>query len=298
MIGLASIAVLDGKGRGKPVSANVGGLPNLFGVCVYSFMCHHSLPSLVTPIDKKRKIFWLIFADFLLILVFYLLLSFTGSLAFGNLADIYTLNFQRDKLVFIPWSLRFNINLTPLHCRCTSGTGDDIVPQVTFLQYFLPLFPVLTLSASFPIISITLTNNLKSLFIPVLDTSFNSNSQDPTTIEISLPKNVFINRILFPLASIIPPVMLALITEDLQTLVGFTGSYAGTAIQYIIPALLVFYARNRSPFDENSLAGEGLRIRNSFRSPFRNRFWVMFVLIWAFLSIVFVTLDHIFSKSI
>ena len=30
----------------KPPMARIGGLPNLFGVCVYSFMCHHSLPSL------------------------------------------------------------------------------------------------------------------------------------------------------------------------------------------------------------------------------------------------------------
>ena len=28
--------------------SRISGLPNLFGVCVYSFMCHHSLPSLVS----------------------------------------------------------------------------------------------------------------------------------------------------------------------------------------------------------------------------------------------------------
>lgn len=61
------------------------------------FRCHHSLPSLITPISKKKKIYWLVFADYLLILVFYLLLSFTGVFAFNDIKDIYTLNFQRDK---------------------------------------------------------------------------------------------------------------------------------------------------------------------------------------------------------
>ena len=32
--------------RGYPPVAELAGVPNLFGVCIYSFMCHHSLPSL------------------------------------------------------------------------------------------------------------------------------------------------------------------------------------------------------------------------------------------------------------
>jgi amino acid permease len=55
--------------------ANFSGVPNLFGVCVYSFMCHHSLPSLVTPITKKRNINWLIASDFMLVLLFYVLVK-------------------------------------------------------------------------------------------------------------------------------------------------------------------------------------------------------------------------------
>lgn len=97
MIALALVALFGGKGRGHPPMANLSGLPNLFGVCVYSFMCHHSLPSLITPINRKQKIYWLLFSDYALILAFYSLLSFTGAFTFNNLQDIYTLNFQRDK---------------------------------------------------------------------------------------------------------------------------------------------------------------------------------------------------------
>ena len=97
MIILAGIALGEGKGQGKPKIMKIGGLPNLFGVAVYSFMCHHSLPSLVTPMSRKKNIYWLLFADYGLILSFYLLLSFTGSYTFQKLKDIYTLNFQQQK---------------------------------------------------------------------------------------------------------------------------------------------------------------------------------------------------------
>jgi amino acid permease len=96
---VASIALIAGKGDGKPTAVSVKGIPNLFGVCVYSFMCHHSLPSLVTPIKNKRRLFSLILTDYILILLFYSLLSFTGIFAFRNLQDIYTLNFQVQRFV-------------------------------------------------------------------------------------------------------------------------------------------------------------------------------------------------------
>ena len=45
MITLAGLRLSKGKIFHPPVS-DFSGVPNLFGVCVYSFMCHHSLPSL------------------------------------------------------------------------------------------------------------------------------------------------------------------------------------------------------------------------------------------------------------
>ena len=81
MITLCLVAIIGGKSIGKPSVAKPLELPTLFGVCVYSFMCHHSLPSLVTPITKKNNIYRLLAGDFLLIFVFYNLLSLTGECA-------------------------------------------------------------------------------------------------------------------------------------------------------------------------------------------------------------------------
>ena len=77
MITLALIRLSKGFVYKPPVS-EFSGVPNLFGVCVYSFMCHHSLPSLVTPISRKKHVNSLIGMDYLIILSFYFLLAFTG----------------------------------------------------------------------------------------------------------------------------------------------------------------------------------------------------------------------------
>ena len=168
MVTLACIRLSNGNIY-HPKSVAVDGIPNMFGVCVYSFMCHHSLPSLgnlsclidkvynltltgkvhqsiimiifwflVTPIRRKSRLFGLVALDYSCILVFYFLLAFTAIFAFDELNDLYTLNFQP----------------TP---------GEPWYKLV--VHYFLSLFPVFTLSTSFPIIAITLRNNLKALFL-------------------------------------------------------------------------------------------------------------------------------------
>ena len=49
--------------------------------------------------------------------------------------------------------------------------------------------------------------------------------------------------VLFPLLALIPPTAVAMVTNSLEFLVGITGSYAGAGIQYVVPAALVYYAR-------------------------------------------------------
>ena len=97
MIILASISLIEGKGEGNPPKSNIVKMPDLFGVCVYSFMCHHSLPRLITPLKNKKNIYRLISIDYALVLLFYLLLSLTGIFTFKIVEDVYTLNFQKPR---------------------------------------------------------------------------------------------------------------------------------------------------------------------------------------------------------
>ncbi|XP_064594755.1 transmembrane protein 104-like isoform X2 [Liolophura sinensis] len=250
MIVLAVIRLANGQGEGHPKVVDISGVPNLFGVCVYSFMCHHSLPSLVAPIKKKAKIYKLLFGDYSLISVFYLLLSFTAIYSFNSLKDLYTLNFLPD--------------------RC--DTEDTSITNIKFIQYFIVLFPVFALSTNFPIIGITLRNNLKTLFY-----------------KRHRPYPWIVDRIVFPLVTILPPFAVAFGTNQVDLLVGITGSYAGAGIQYIIPAMLVLFSRR------NIVETVGRETRNVHRSPFRHIVWIIFVMIWAVLCIVFVTVNHIIN---
>ena len=114
---------------------------------MYSFMCHHSLPSIgknllqlflenvgiyniflssVTPISRKKHITGLLSLDYTVILSFYLLVAFTGIFAFDEIQDLYTLNFTPNPGE--PWYMKL-------------------------IHYFLSLFPVFTLSTNFPIIA-------------------------------------------------------------------------------------------------------------------------------------------------
>lgn len=84
-----------------------------------------------------------------------------------------------------------------------------------------------------------------------------------------------------------------MVTDDLQVLVGIVGSYAGACIQYVIPALLVCYARKQESFLFEDLPPHERRVKDSLTSPFKHKVWIYFVLLWAVVCMIFVTIDHI-----
>ncbi|CAK6438496.1 unnamed protein product [Pipistrellus nathusii] len=247
MIVLALVRIGRGHGEGHPPLADLSGVRNLFGVCVYSFMCQHSLPSLLTPVSSKRHLTGLVLLDYVLILAFYSLLSFTAIFCFrgDSLLDMYTLNFA----------------------RC------DVV-SVAAVRFFLGLFPVFTISTNFPIIAVTLRNNWKTLF-------HREGGTYPWVVD----------RVAFPTLTLVPPVLVAFCTHDLESLVGITGAYAGTGIQYVVPACLVYLCR------KDARLALGPRAANRHRSPFHHSFWVGFVLLWAFSCFLFVTANIVLSET-
>lgn len=246
MILLACIVIFEGNGKGHPeMIGKFKYIPSFFGVCVYSFMCHHSLPSLITPVQPKSHLTTLVLSDYLIILSFYIALCLTAIFCFSeeSLLSVYTLNFFTSK--------------------------NPVLNHVV-IRYFLALFPVFTLSTSFPIIGITLRNNLRTLLS-------RENRPCPSALD----------RFGFPCLTLIPPVSVAYITQDVTELVGYTGSYAGVCIQYVVPAFLVYYCRKET---KNYF---GTRCVNMHASPFKGVFWVILVQLWAFTCLVFVSSDHI-----
>ena len=79
-----SIMRISGGHSVTPAAANMAGVPNLFGAAVYSFMCQHSLPALLTPVRKKSDLTKMLMGDFIVVLFFYLLLCITTAFCFDT----------------------------------------------------------------------------------------------------------------------------------------------------------------------------------------------------------------------
>eukprot|EP00027_Filamoeba_sp_ATCC50430_P018942 CAMPEP_0168564300 /NCGR_PEP_ID=MMETSP0413-20121227/13167_1 /TAXON_ID=136452 /ORGANISM="Filamoeba nolandi, Strain NC-AS-23-1" /LENGTH=470 /DNA_ID=CAMNT_0008595953 /DNA_START=23 /DNA_END=1432 /DNA_ORIENTATION=- len=243
MITLATIYIAEGHGTSDVPWFRPLGLPSLFGVSVYAFMCHHSLPGLITPIRDKRNINKLMLGDFTTILATYSLLCTTALFAFGSE--------KNDS------------------CDPHPGDACKIQPLYTFnfnsydfrpLAVFLTLFPVFTLSSNFPLIAITLRNNLVML-IPYGES------------------NPRLRQIGFSLIATGPPMLLAFFTRDVDLLVSVTGSYAGLGIMFIIPAVLVLNSRKAL-----SNVDPALYTEHPFKSPFGSKIYVYVIIVATVLS--------------
>ena len=113
-------------------------------------------------------------------------------------------------------------------------------------------------------------------------------------------------KFIFPCLALLPPVAVAFATNNLEFLVGITGSYAGKSkkyfykhsakmryfalgagIQYIVPAFLVYLSRKKTK------QAIGVGVVNQHQSIFKSTFWIFFVNLWAIGSVVLVTWNHI-----
>ncbi|QDZ17534.1 putative transmembrane amino acid transporter [Chloropicon primus] len=234
-----------------------GGLMQLFGVTIYSFMCHHSLPSLLNPVMsaipkerlEMRRIAKPVAWALVCCLFVYLMLNTIVALRYkpGEIEDVITLNFQ---------------NFKPHR-----------------VSVFLELFPVCTLGASFPIIACTLRNNLQTLILM-------SNTERPRPRWLRI-----VEKVVLPVVVLLLPLMVAFATENVEMLVGLTGSYGGCAIEFIIPTLLVVAARKRVAANTQSTGG--LLLSKLDLGILSSNFFVNAVLMWSVACIVLVTVNHL-----
>ncbi len=101
--------------------------------------------------------------------------------------------------------------------------------NITAIADLLTLYPVFTLTTNYPLIAITLRNNL---FLLVPDTWGSAR----------------VRHVVLSLLSSGIPIIIAYGTSNVSLLVSYTGSYAGLGIQLVIPALLVYYSRKVLPY--------------------------------------------------
>ena len=230
--------------------ANFGELNSLFGVCIYAFLFQHSLPGSITPLTTKRQIFPILISNTVLVLFLYLLLAYTGFFLYPqkDQKEIYTLNF---------FTVPFSKSLS---------AGEQIL---SLLGYFLALFPVISLGSNFPTNSIVLSENIKFLATIL----FHRRDQDHTF-------HWAINRFVFPLIAVMPPLVIAFLTTNILLLVSITSAYFGIFVQYVIPVVLACAGRYR-------LKNYNL---NKHMSLFSNPLCYLILFCWILLCIIMISL--------
>jgi len=245
-------------------AANFASLPKLFGAATYSFMCHHSLPSIVFPIaaDSRRNIMKIIAADYVAILSCYLLLCITAFFAFGTWLDRTCLS-------------RPNGSTCSIHTVYIINFSDSI--NAAFGD-FLTLLPVFICVTNYPLIAITTRNNLIFWFEKFRAKILSAPEPSASSTEIKLWHSLLVA---------VPPIIIALIVQDVSIIVEFTGSYAGLALEFVFPCWLVVMARRR-------IVGTAVEnVHNDFSSPFRRHATVQLVMLWTLASLVFILIEQL-----
>ncbi|VDD84866.1 unnamed protein product [Enterobius vermicularis] len=267
MIMLAVISLFKDGVEASPHFFEINGFGSLFGTTVYAFMCHHSLPGIVTPMRQKRNVIAGIGVVYIIILLFYITLSLTGSYAFRKVFDVYTLNFLHDE------------------------DAQSLLYKI--LHYFLALFPVFTLSSNYPIVANTLANNLYVLFESLLPSPVSEERQSllssAVDSELSPPSPLIERRKKFTrgccIFSVIAiPACISFFTDNVLLLASLTGSYPGVGVQYLIPSG-IFCRYNRREF--------GTPVPAESSSPFKSMFWPYAMFAWSALAIGMVTANFL-----
>ena len=132
MIGITIRIFALGKNEGHPSAANFTDMPKLFGICVYAFMCHHSLPSMITPMRNKKNLIAYVAGNYSILILIYILVALTGIFAFAKLEDVYTLNFQHFRYALFFILFLFLLSFTHHHFFCSKVAM--VAQAMTILQ--------------------------------------------------------------------------------------------------------------------------------------------------------------------
>ena len=138
--------------------ASVGGLPWMFGNAIFTFMIHHSVPGLLSPVDPSANATKAVAIGYTVALALYLLMCSIAMFTFQGSA------FEVGVLVASCRSLLSHI-LWPITLVLQELYNDNFATLANYnmkwMSDFLDAYPVLMV-ALYPLITITLRNNLQA----------------------------------------------------------------------------------------------------------------------------------------
>jgi len=232
-------------------------------------MCHHSIPSLIFPVKNKNKLMTIFAIDYVFIFAMNLVLCISALFAFSGFSNP-TCKSNSD----LPCRIQdlYTLNFSSYHIQAIS--------------HFLVLYPVFSLTTNFPLLAITLRNNMLFLFKYCLKSS----QEQQAVPASSWLVRVISSKFGVTLITIVPAILIAASTQDLGLLVSLTGSIAGLGIQYLIPTALVYFGRQQmreTPDKQGLLEVPATCLdlsANPLKSPFQHRAWIWAMIVWSMIS--------------
>ncbi|KAF2075301.1 hypothetical protein CYY_003378 [Polysphondylium violaceum] len=225
-----------------------------WSVLIYAFMMHHSIPSIVTPIEKKSKLNLLLGMDLIMVFLAYSLLCVSSLFAFGAIKNPTCT--PNNLHTFIPCAIQ------PLLIFNFSSYNVKII------AVFLNLFPVFTLSTNYILICITLRNNVMKII------TWKSKTANPA-----------VRTGVFSLIISVLPIGIGFITRDIDFLVSITGSYCGLGIMLIMPVLISYFS--------NKVLKAQYGVKNKRKSPFAHPAVYIIIIMISFGALIIATYKNI-----
>ncbi len=119
-----------------------------------------SIPGLLAPVEKKNKVTTLFTVDFVSIFVAYILLAYSAVFAYDQypIPSTYTTFFRGKSTSFLRSFIAAHVCTVP----CAHGPPQNLLRGAAneVVAIILALYPVFTLTTNFPLICITLRNNI------------------------------------------------------------------------------------------------------------------------------------------
>ena len=175
---------------------------------------------------------------------------------------------------------------------CTSFIlSISLIPMTRYGNWFLEFIWLCFLSSLsapvFPIISVTLRENLKCLVRLIFEeprVREHLLRRDPLEPNKSVEFPLLVNRILFPLLALAPPIIIAFSTQQIDILVSITGSFPGVGVQYVIPATMILLIQYRF---KKSFG----KYRNPYSTSLSHTIITCIVLVWSGVSVGMMIVD-------
>lgn len=230
---------------------NLNGFSVMFTTALFSQLFQHSVPGLIRPLsdEHKKHVPQIFFYALMTTALIYIVSGIVCVLYFGNkLKQSVNLNF-----------IGFTWGIAPHNSILLFG--------LRAISMIVALFPALDTLSVFPLIAITLGNNLNSAF-PALQIALSNQAY-----QLKDPKRITI--VIWRLIASIPPIACSVVIKDLTMSLQVAG-LCGIIVALVIPALLHQQTQHRVQFIPT-----GLQSKLGFQNTFVSVQYVYIVILFA-----------------